>query len=133
MLARLWRLILRLLHLARPPGSVTHIEVIDMTVRTITWQLPSVGATQRPIDHVVVEFRIKPSAGSPPWSLQDQVDAKAEQKLVIPDPAPGTFQYRLTAVDLDGRADPNPPVVEAALAFDAPGSVTNVQVVDSAA
>jgi hypothetical protein len=102
-----------------------------MTTRTISWALPTVSAKQRPIDHTVVEYRAKPNAGELQWTVQDQVAANGEQKLEIADPAPGTFQYRLTAVDVDGKADPNSPIVEKALDFDAPSSVTNIQVIDA--
>jgi hypothetical protein len=104
------------------------------TTRTISWQLPTVGARQRALAHTLVEYRVKAPTGQPalPWTLQDQVAASSEQKLVITDVAPGTFEYQLTAVDVDGQRGPSV-VAEASKAYDPPGQVTGVQIVDAAA
>jgi len=128
----LWRLILRWLGLDKPPGSVTEIRITDMaTTRTITWTLPAVGSRQRPLDRTQIDFRVKVTSGTPlPWTTQDDVDAGGEQKLVIADPAPGTFEYQFTVFDVDGVAGPAV-VVEKTSAAEPPGSVMDVQIVDA--
>jgi hypothetical protein len=127
MLALLWRLIAWLLG---RPGSVSNIRIEDMaTTRTITWALPAVGSRQRPLSKTRVEYRVK-SAAELPWTVQDEVAADGEQKLVIQDPAPGTFEYRFTVIDIDGKAG-SAVVAEKSADFDPPGSVGNVQIVDA--
>lgn len=99
------------------------------TTRTITWKLPPVTSRQRPLAHTLVEYRVKAETALP-WTLQDQVAADGEQKLVIQDPAPGTFEYQLTAVDIDGKKG-SPVVAEKAADFDPPGQISSVQIVDA--
>lgn len=101
------------------------------TTRTITWALPAVGSRQRPLASTRIEYRVK-SATPLPWTLQDEIAADGEQKLVINDPAPGTFQYQLTAVDVDGQASA-PTIVEKSAAYDPPSSIPadSVQIVDA--
>lgn len=99
------------------------------TIRTITWVLPPVSARQRPIARTRVEFRVK-SLADLPWTLQDEVAAGGEQKLVINDPAPGTFEYRLVAIDVDGKQGP-PVIQEKSSDYDPPGSVSGVSIVDT--
>ena len=99
------------------------------TTRTITWNLPPVGSRQRPIARTLIEYRVKSIPGLP-WTLQDEVSPDVEQKLVISDPAPGTFEYGLTVVDEDGRMGKRV-VVEKTADYDPPGDVTNVQIVDA--
>lgn len=101
------------------------------TIRTIAWQLPAVGPGQVTIDHVQVDFRVKPSAGDPQFTPLDTVAASSAQKLDLTDPPPGIFQYRLTAVDANKQPDPNPPIVENSAK--APGSVTAITVTDTTA
>ncbi len=113
------------------PGPVTNVRIIDMaTIRTISWTLPTVSARQRPIKETEVSYRVKATPALP-WTLQDKVAASAAaQRLIINDPAPGTFEYQLVAVDVDG-AKGVATVVEKAKAYDPPGAHTGVTVVDS--
>ena len=99
------------------------------TIRTITWTLPTVSARQRPIARTRLEFRVK-SLVDLPWTLQDEVAAGGEQKLVINDPAPGAFEYRFIVIDVDGKQG-LPVIQEKATDFDPPGSVSGVSIVDT--
>lgn len=101
------------------------------TTRTITWVLPAVGPRQRPLNRTRVDYRVKVSSSTPlPWTLQDEIAASAEQRLVIVDPAPGTFEYQFTVFDVDGKPGA-PAMAEKGAAHDPPGSVSNVQIIDS--
>jgi len=102
------------------------------TIRTITWQLPPVSSRQRPLSRTVVEYRVKSDTAPLPWTVQDEVAASGEQKLVINDPAPGTFEYRLTAVDIDGKQGPAT-IAEKSSDYDVPGAIAAVTIVDATA
>lgn len=103
------------------------------TVRTIAWARPAVSANQRALKFVRVEYRVKADVGQPdqPWSKQDEVAPTSEQKLDIQDPAPGTFQYRLTSVDVAGVLCVAPVIVEKTRNFDPPSSPGAVTVTDA--
>lgn len=101
------------------------------TTRTIKWALPAVGSRQRPLAKTRIEYRVK-SATPLPWTLQDEIAADGEQKLAINDPAPGTFQYQFTAIDVDGKSGA-PTVAEKTSEFDPPGSIdaASISIVDA--
>ena len=99
--------------------------------RTITWQLPTVVAQQRPIAKTIVDYRVKVTSGTPlPWTNLVDVPASAPQSTVIDDPAAGTFEYQFTVQDVDGK-DGAPLIVEKTLGSSAPGQVTNVTITDA--
>ena len=90
----------------------------------ITWNLPPVGRSQRPLKYVKVE--ISGDAGAN-YSALANVAASAEQRSDISDIEPGDYRVRLTVVDIaDGEGAPV--VTPFSVAFAAPGVVTNVQV-----
>lgn len=124
----LWRLIVWIFGY-RKPGKVSNVGVFDMAgTRTITWTLPPVSATQRPLASTKVSYRVKATPALP-WTLQDTVAAPAHS-LVINDPAPGTFEYQFQVLDADGTAG-DPVVAEKGKAFDKPGQVSAVTIVDA--
>ena len=90
----------------------------------ITYTLPSVSGTQRPLSHVLIQTRVDPSL---PWSGGVQVDVPAEEWTFI-DVDSGTWYYLLTVFDDADVPSLNPVEVSIDVPFDAPGDVTNVNV-----
>lgn len=89
----------------------------------LSWELEEPTARQRPLDYVLVEFRVSDSL---PWTEQDRVAPDAPQELLFQDVAPGTFFYRVTPVDDAGTKSPFPAEAQAAIDFDPPSGVTNL-------
>jgi len=88
----------------------------------LTWDLPTPTPRQRPIDYVLVQFRVDASL---PWTDQAQVLATDPQELLFVDAAPGEMFYQVIAVD-DGSVSGPPAETSATVAFDAPDAVLNL-------
>ena len=89
-----------------------------MNVR-IGWVLPLVSARQRPLAHVLLEGGVQ---GAPEWAEINQVAVPADE-LLVQDIAPGTWEFRGTAVDVDGVKGPSRSVVAGSIPFDPPGEL----------
>ena len=87
----------------------------------LTWTLPSVGATQREIEHTRIEFRVD---GAPQWTEQTLVPTDVAQELLFQDVAPGTYFYRATVVDIDGN-EGAPAETQVDVPYDPPGTVVD--------
>lgn len=90
-----------------------------------SWALPTVGANQRPIKHVIVELS---ADGGANFSLVQNVLATVSQQVSVSDVEPGSYQFRHTVEDISGAK--GSPVVTpfTVVAVQPPGSVANVQV-----
>ena len=88
----------------------------------LTWTLPTVSATQRPIDFVRISSR---DATTLPWTAIQDVSAASNQELLFADEPPGQHFYQAVVFDIDGVSGA-PVETSADVPFDAPGSVTNL-------
>jgi hypothetical protein len=86
----------------------------------LTWSLPAVGATQRPIDFTRIEIR--KDGGE--YSVLTDVPASSTSETVTNPLTPGTYDFRGTVFDVDGQSGA-PAVATIVVPFDAPGSLTN--------
>ena len=95
-----------------------------MTIATITWDLPAVSPSQRPLAAVRPEVS---ADGGANFTTLPNVPAADTQEVVISDIAAGDWLIRLTVIDSSGAesAGLDTPF---AIPFDVPGDVTNVNV-----
>jgi len=88
----------------------------------LTWTLPTPTSRQRPIEYVLVRFRVDETM---PWTDQGQVLATDPQELLFVDVASGEMFYQVVAVD-DASVEGLPSETSAIVAFDAPDAVLDL-------
>lgn len=93
---------------------------------TLSWTNPTVGARNLPQKSTAVYYRAKADVGKPdlPWTLQDVIPA-AQSQLVFSSVAPGTYQYRVFAVDTADQPGVEA-FAEATMTADQLGAVQNL-------